>query len=61
MASAEDVIISKLEWAQRSGSERQLRDVKGILAAKADQLDLQYIERWAGDLGLMENWRRAQG
>jgi hypothetical protein len=60
MASPEDVILSKLERAQKAGSERQLRDVRGILAAKPDALDLACIERWVEDLGLTEEWNRVR-
>jgi hypothetical protein len=61
MASPEDVVVSKLEWARKAGSERQLRDVRGILAAKTDALDLAYIGQWVAALGLAEEWRRVQG
>ncbi|MGH9533838.1 MAG: hypothetical protein ACRD2E_03165 [Terriglobales bacterium] len=59
-ASAEDVILSKLEWSrQAGGSERQRRDVASILAVAGDQLDWNYLERWRGALGLAEEWARA--
>jgi hypothetical protein len=32
----------------------------GILAMRAATLDLPYIERWVAELGLAEEWRRAQ-
>jgi hypothetical protein len=55
VATAEDVILAKLEWAAASDSERQRRDVIGILAT-ADALDTSYIERWATALGVREAW-----
>ena len=39
VATPEDVILSKLEWAKASGSERQLEDVAGILAVSGAALD----------------------
>jgi hypothetical protein len=60
MASPEDVVLSKLEWALRTGSERQLRDVRGVLAAKPDGIDVDYIERWTNALGLADLWRQVQ-
>lgn len=60
VASAEDVIIAKLEWAKAAESERQLRDVAAILAVSGDRLDYPYIERWVATLGLAEMWRRAR-
>lgn len=60
-ASAEDTIIAKLEWSvQSGGSERQRRDVAGIVATMGDQLDRAYIERWVRELGLEEEWSAAQ-
>ena len=47
VASAEDIILAKLEWAKDSASERQLRDIEGIIEIKADQLDRAYLSIWA--------------
>jgi hypothetical protein len=58
VASAEDTILAKLEWARAGESERQLRDVLGVLEARRGELDLAYIERWVRDLGLSELWAR---
>jgi hypothetical protein len=61
VASAEDTILSKLEWAARSGgSQLQLRDARGIVEVRGQALDLAYIERWAQDLGLSELWLQVQ-
>ena len=58
IASAEDTILSKLEWAAQSASQRQERDVAGILDVKGESLDADYIERWAKVLGVDQVWRR---
>lgn len=60
IATAEDTIIAKLEWAKAGGSERQLRDVRSILAVSGDQLDMAYLDRWVRDLDLSELWEEAQ-
>lgn len=58
VASPEDTLLSKLEWALRSGgSERQLEDAAGVLALNPD-LDHAYVERWARQLGVFELWQR---
>jgi len=58
VASPEDTLISKLEWAQQGGgSQLQLRDVLGILQLRGEDLDIAYIERWVADLGLGDLWR----
>ena len=56
VATAEDTIVAKLDWARDSGSERQLLDVVSILAVSGEQLDLGYVEKWVADLGLEELW-----
>jgi hypothetical protein len=61
IASAEDLVIAKLEWAVASESERQLRDVAGILAAAGEEFDEDYVERWVDALGLAETWRDVRG
>ena len=59
VASAEDTLISKLEWAmQGGGSELQLRDVSGILQLRGNDLDTAYIKRWVAELGLENMWLR---
>ncbi len=61
MASAEDTIIAKLEWSKLGGgSERQRRDVAGMLATVGDALDHGYIERWLNELDLTDEWLLAK-
>jgi hypothetical protein len=60
VATAEDTIVAKLEWARAGESERQLRDVVGILEVSLDRLDRSYIERWIDELDLRALWLRAQ-
>jgi hypothetical protein len=61
VATAEDTILAKLEWAKLGESERQLRDVRSLLEAKGEALDRGYIERWLDDLGVRELWDRIAG
>lgn len=61
LASPEDTIVSKLEWAARAaGSEKQLEDVRGVVEVLGSELDLAYVERWAAELGVLELWRRVR-
>ena len=59
-ASAEDTVISKLEWAKEGESQRQLEDAAGIIRVQAGNLDTAYIERWVRELGLSEQWAAAK-
>jgi hypothetical protein len=60
VASAEDTVLAKLEWAKLGESERQLRDVRGILDVKGAALDQIYVERWLDDLGVRDLWERVR-
>lgn len=62
VASAEDTIVAELEWSKESaGSETQLRNVAGIMAARGTALDLAYVQRWVDELGLAGEWAKARG
>ena len=52
VASPEDTILSKLLWCRIIRSERQLEDVKGILAVREGRLDWDYLNQWAKRLGV---------
>ncbi|HEY4634732.1 MAG TPA: hypothetical protein VIH00_12525, partial [Candidatus Limnocylindrales bacterium] len=56
IASLEDTVVAKLEWAATTESERQLRDVAGMLAVNGEAIDLAYVERWVAVLGLDDAW-----
>lgn len=61
ISSAEDTILAKLEWF-RLGSEvsqRQWRDVLGVLKVQDDRLDLSYLRRWATDLDVVDLLEKA--
>ncbi len=60
LATAEDTVLAKLEWAKLGQSEQQLADVHGILEVAADELDRAYIENWLDELGVRELWRLVQ-
>ena len=58
IAPPEYVIVRKLEFFREGGSEKHLRDIRGILAASADLLDLAELERWIDELRLGDLWTR---
>jgi hypothetical protein len=61
VASAEDLLIAKLEWAKLGASARQLEDAAGIVRMQAEQLDRTYVERWVAELGLDQQWAQVLG
>jgi hypothetical protein len=60
-ASPEDTILSKLEWYRMGGevSDRQWRDVLGVLKTRSGGLDLDYLREWAADLKVSDLLDRA--
>ncbi len=60
VTTAEDSLLSKLEWAKLTESERQLTDAAGIIAIQRDMLDTEYVEKWALHLGLLDFWKKAK-
>lgn len=60
-ASPEDTILSKLEWYRLGGevSDRQWRDILGVIKTRADKLDLAYLRKWADDLQVNDLLERA--
>ncbi len=60
VATAEDVIVAKLEWSKRAHSQRQIEDVAAILRVRRESLDRFYLNKWIAELGLIGQWTRAQ-
>jgi hypothetical protein len=54
IATAEDVILTKLEWNRITPSERQLRDALNVATAQWPTLDRDYLRKWAAQLGVSE-------
>ena len=60
-STAEDTLLSKLVWYREGQevSERQWRDILGILAVCGERLDRGYLLRWAGELEVTDLLERA--
>jgi hypothetical protein len=56
VASAEDAVLTKLEWFEMGGrtSGRQWNDILGILKRQGAAIDLPYLRRWAAILGVRD-------
>lgn len=50
LATAEDLILSKLFWARDTHSEQQLKDVRNVIASTT--VDHAYLDQWAAHLGV---------
>jgi hypothetical protein len=60
--SPEDVILFKLNWYRMGNqtSDQQWSDVLGVLKVQGNQLDFDYLERWAQTLNVIDLLRRAR-
>ncbi|MEZ4727953.1 MAG: hypothetical protein R3E79_12560 [Caldilineaceae bacterium] len=61
VASPEDTILAKLEWYRLGGevSDRQWRDILGVIQIQGDRLDLRYLRQGAAGLGVADLLQRA--
>jgi hypothetical protein len=55
-STAEDTLLAKLLWYRQGAevSDRQWRDVLGILRVAGGSLDKGYLSRWAAELGVAD-------
>ncbi len=60
VATIEDVIIAKLEWAKMGASQRQIEDVAALIRLRGEEIDLAYLESWVDKLGLGDQWTLAR-
>jgi predicted nucleotidyltransferase len=57
-AAPEDVILGKLIYYREGGSEKHLRDIAGILKISPDDVDREYVSRFATQLGVADLWQQ---
>lgn len=61
VSSAEDLVLRKLAWFRAGGeiSDRQWRDVLGVLKVQQQRIDVAHLRRWAEVLDLTDLLERA--
>ena len=59
--SPEDIVLAKLDWFRIGGeiSERQWRDILGVLKTQQNSLDIAYLKQWAQSLSVGDLMDRA--
>ena len=63
VTSPEDTILAKLEWYRMGGevSDRQWRDILGVMKTRAGDLDIEYLRKWARELKVTDLLERVIG
>ncbi len=61
VCSPEDIILQKLIWYKMTAreSQKQWRDILGVLKLQGNKLDFNYLWRWADRLGLLDEINQA--
>ena len=59
LAPPEYVIVRKLEYFREGGSEKHLRDIRGMLNSSGEQLDRAALQDWVARRGLRIEWEKA--
>jgi hypothetical protein len=56
IANAETIVLQKLWWFRKGGeiSHKQWDDIIGVLEVRSDELDYDYLEVWAAELGVSD-------
>lgn len=60
IATVEDLVLAKLEWAKLGESLRQIEDVANLLKIRWAELDGRYIAKWITAQGLLAAWEAAR-
>jgi hypothetical protein len=60
VATAEDIVVAKMEWNKLGGSVRQIEDAARILRTRKNDIDREYVERWVRELELADQWGEVQ-
>ena len=60
-SSAEDIILSKLQWHKLSESGRQIEDAVAVAKMQHGKLDIHYMKTWAENLGVEDLLNKVLG
>jgi len=61
LAPPEYVIVRKFEFYREGGSDKHLRDIRGMLAVSDDQIDRSELREWIERRGLQAEWGKIEG
>lgn len=52
ISTAEDLILTKLDWFRKSDVQKHYDDVVGTLQVQSGRLDMHYLDEWARQMNL---------
>jgi hypothetical protein len=58
LAPPEYVIVRKLEYFREGGSDKHLRDIRGMLNVSREQINQVELDEWIRRRGLESEWRK---
>jgi hypothetical protein len=61
IATIEDMIVTKLRWAEDAGREKDTLDLRNLIAVQQDAIDWSYVEAWCaqhGTRGVLDRLKR---
>ncbi len=61
ISTPEDTILQKLVWMKisQNESQKQWRDVLGVIKIQQERLDLEYLEQWSTYLNVTAQLKQA--
>ena len=60
LAPPEYVIVRKLEFFREGGSDKHLRDIRGMLNVSGEQIDRAALNEWIRRQGVEAQWKQVQ-
>jgi len=61
LAPPEYVITQKLLYFREGGSDKHVRDIRGMLALSDERIDRDALLEWIAELGLGAQWKQVPG
>jgi hypothetical protein len=61
LAPPEYVIVRKLEYYREGGSDKHLRDIRGMLSISGELIDRAALDEWIRARGVEAEWTKVQG
>lgn len=58
LAPPEYVIVRKLEYFRDGGSDKHLRDIRGMLNISSEQIDRAALDEWIKLQGVEQEWKK---